>query len=91
MLVVVPSSLTSIEVQFGHLQSECLTVSPAEAEYNHWLQLPFHYHLDHLEAAGATLLSFRSSSPPTVLQHGHRRLEVVFTKVALEWQGAGAY
>ena len=76
--------LTGVTVQFGHLEGICFTISSTEAEHNHWLQLPLHYHLDHLETAGAALVSPGSTALPTsFLQCGHGCLKVVLTKVPL--------
>ena len=51
------------------------------------MQLSFHDHLDHLEAAGGALGPALPPSlllpRPSILKRGHGRLEVVFTKVTL--------
>ena len=44
--------LTRVEVQLGHIEGEALAIPATEAEHNHWLQLPLHYHFHHLGGEG---------------------------------------
>ena len=89
MVLIITScvyTLTSIEIQFRHLQCVGLTISPTETENYDRLKLSLHDHLDHQETAGALLTSLTTTPTPTSpapLQLSHSLLEVVFTKVAL--------
>ena len=40
--------LTSVEVKFGHVEGQSLTVLATETEDDDWFELSLHHHLHHL-------------------------------------------